>query len=272
MIKYNPAFLDNTDIFNSHELKEIEKLSDKVSLNEFLDNRTFIDKFGLDFIYTSALIEGNTYDKLDTQALIEYGRTAGGKKYSDAKMILNLRDAYELFIAKDLKSTKKILKELHFMLSNEMVSDSQRGTPRDKEVTIAGCDYIPLATKEKLEDELNYLFKKADIIKNPFNKAVYLHNNLAYLQYFSDCNKRTARVMLNIALKDGKKMIFIPDESRVREYLQAIVKYYESGDHALFKAYFIDSYKRVIDDIIYIKSQRENEKSEGYRECQDDQG
>jgi len=31
--------------------------------------------------------------KADTLALLEYGRTAGGKKYSDAKMILNLKTA-----------------------------------------------------------------------------------------------------------------------------------------------------------------------------------
>ncbi|HFA7438646.1 TPA: Fic family protein [Neisseria gonorrhoeae] len=30
-------------------------------------------------------------------------------------------------------------------------------------------------------------------IENPFDRAVYLHNNLAYLRYFKDCNKRTAR-------------------------------------------------------------------------------
>jgi len=48
-----------------------------------------------------------------------------------------------------------------------------------------------LATKEKLDDELNYLFKVSESISNPFNQALYIHNNLAYLQYFTDCNKRT---------------------------------------------------------------------------------
>lgn len=60
----------------------------------------------MDFIHTSAKIEGNTYDKNDTLTLLEYRRTAGGKKYCDAKMILNLRDAYELFIKEDLSVNK----------------------------------------------------------------------------------------------------------------------------------------------------------------------
>jgi Fic family protein len=117
VITYNPNYLDNTDIFTQSEIKLLEELNKKVSLEKFLNNKSYIDKFGLDFIHTSALIEGNTYDKLDTQALIEYGRTAGGKKYSDAKMILNLRDACDVFITQDLKPSKQTLKDLHYILS-----------------------------------------------------------------------------------------------------------------------------------------------------------
>jgi len=209
MITYNPNYLENTTIFTENELKILAKLNEQVSLDKFLNNKSYIDKFGLDFVHTSALIEGNTYDKLDTHALIEYGRTAGGKKYSDAKMILNLRDAYEVFISKDLEPTKETLKEMHSILSAEMIPENRRAVPRDSEVTITGCNYVPLATKEKLNDELKYLFKKSELIENPFDKALYLHNNLAYLQYFTDCNKRTARVMLNVVLKDSKRMIYI---------------------------------------------------------------
>ena len=261
MIAYNPNYLDNVDIFTPKELELLEGLNQQVSLEKFLNNKSYIDKFGLDFIHTSALIEGNTYDKLDTQALIEYGRTAGGKKYSDAKMILNLRDAYEMFITKDLKASKQTLKDLHYILSAEMIPENRRAVPRDSEVTILGCNYIPLATKEKLGDELNYLFKIADTIENPFNKALYIHNNLAYLQYFTDCNKRIARLMLNVVLKDSVKMIYIPDEENVKEYLKSIVTYYETGNHTLFKKYFINSYKKVIEMIVEIEQSRENESS-----------
>ena len=261
MIAYNPKYLDNIDIFTDKEIELLNELNQKVSLEKFLNNKSYIDKFGLDFIHTSALIEGNTYDKLDTHALIEYGRTAGGKKYSDAKMILNLRDAYAIFITQDLKPSKKTLKDLHYILSAEMVAENRRAVPRDSEVMITGCNYIPLATKEKLEDELNYLFKVSDTIENPFNKALYVHNNLAYLQYFTDCNKRTARLMLNVVLKESLNMIYIPDEESVKEYLKSIVTYYETGNHTLFKKYFINSYKKVIEMIVEIEESRKNENS-----------
>jgi len=260
VISYNSAFLDNTTIFTPNELKLLEELSSKVSLEDFLGNKSFVDKFGFDFIYTSALIEGNTYDKLDTQVLIEYGRTAGGKKYSDAKMILNLKDAYDLLITHDLEPSKQTLKELHFILSAEMVAPHQRAVPRDEAVTITGCNYIPLATKEKLDDELNYMFKISETLQNPYDKALYIHNNLAYLQYFTDCNKRTARVMLNVVLKSAHRMIYIPDEEGVKEYLRSIVSYYETGSYSLFKKYFIHSYRKVVNMIEEIACSRENEK------------
>lgn len=66
MIADNPAFLDNVGMFSSDELKLLQELSAKVSLEKFLNNKSYVDKFGLDFIHTSVLIEGSTYDKLDT--------------------------------------------------------------------------------------------------------------------------------------------------------------------------------------------------------------
>ncbi len=259
MIPYNPHFIDNITIFSEEEKAFLDMLNNQVSLSKFLNNKSYIDKFGMDFIHTSAKIEGNTYDKNDTLTLLEYGRTAGGKKYTDAKMIFNLRDAYDLFIAKDLTADKKTLKDLHYILSDEMIADSERATPRNEEVTIKGCGYTPLATAEKLDDELNYMFSRYATIENAFDKAIYLHCNLAYLQYFKDCNKRTARMMLNVSLKQDGKMLYIPYEKRVSEYLKSIVTYYETGNYDKFKAYFIQEYKETIDAILFVDNAKKEE-------------
>jgi hypothetical protein len=67
--------------------------------------------------------------------------------------------------------------------------------------------------------------------------------------------------MLNVVLKDTLNMIYIPDEESVKEYLKSTVTYYETGNYALFKKYFINSYKKVIEMIIEIEKSRENETS-----------
>lgn len=53
----------------------------------------------VDFVYTSAKIEGNTYDRIDTDNLLRFGVTAGGKRHSDAVMLVNLRNGFEQVMA-----------------------------------------------------------------------------------------------------------------------------------------------------------------------------
>ena len=66
-------------------------------------------------------------------------------------------------------------------------------------------------------------------------------------------------MMLNIVLKDTLNMIYIPDDESVKEYLKSIVTYYETGNYTLFKKYFINSYKKVIEMIVEIEQSRKNE-------------
>ncbi len=256
-VGYNPDFLEKTNIFTETEKRLLEELNGKPVFDKFMTNKNFVDNFGLDFIHTSAKIEGNTYDKLDTLTLIDYGRTAGGKRYSDAKMILNLREAYDILIKDNLPINKTTLKYLHHILSNEMVASHERGTPREGSIVIGASNYVPLSSINKLDAEVNYIFKKYKEIDNAFDKAVYLHNNLCYLQYFKDCNKRTARTMLNLSLKNDEKMLYIPHEERVKDYLEGVITYYEKGDYSVFKEYFISECRDVSKKMNFQESEKE---------------
>ena len=44
MITYNPNYLENTDIFTLSEIKLLEELNQKVSLEKFLNNKSYIAK------------------------------------------------------------------------------------------------------------------------------------------------------------------------------------------------------------------------------------
>ena len=43
MITYNPDYLDNTDIFTPNEIKLLEELNQKVSLEKFLTIKAIMD-------------------------------------------------------------------------------------------------------------------------------------------------------------------------------------------------------------------------------------
>ena len=242
---YNPNHLEHKPIFTQEERITLEDINRKISLESFLKNKNLVEKFGFDFIYTSAKIEGNTYSKADALTLIDYGKTAGGKDYSDAKMIINLNKAFKFILNDDCIINKHKIRTLHHILSDELVEDEERGSVRKKGVLIKGSDYIPLSDSTTLESELDRLLDIAKKITNPYDKALYMHNNLTYLQYFADVNKRTARTMLNLSLMCDGKMLLIPSEEYIALYIEGILDYYEKADATKSKEFFMQSCQKM---------------------------
>ena len=181
-------------------------------------------KFGFDIVYTSAKIEGNSYSRADALTLLEYGKTSGGKSYSDAKMLFNLNKAFGFILSDDCIINKHKIRTLHHILAIDLVDDANLGVVRKK---------------------MDRVLEIAQSIDNPYDKALYLHNNLAYLQYFVDVNKRTARTMLNLSLICDKKMLLIPQEELIGTYVEGILEYYEYGTNLKSKEFFIRSYQAM---------------------------
>ena len=59
-----------------------------------------------------------------------------------------------------------------------------------------------------------------------------------------------------INLYQDEKILYIS----VKEYLKAIVTYYETGDYKLFKKYFISNYRKMIEMIAEIEEMRYKER------------
>ena len=60
--------------------------------------RQIMGRLLIDLSWASSCLEGNTYSRLDTQNLIEFGRMAEGKDQVEAQMILNHKAAIEMLI------------------------------------------------------------------------------------------------------------------------------------------------------------------------------
>ena len=260
---YDPAYLNPRPIFTSHELNELSTLSKKYFQRHGENNHSLdfmnLEDIGINFVYGSARLEGNSYSLLEAFTLLKSGQTAGGKSFSDAVMILNLRDSFNLLIKninnQALKSNKRLLKDFvkenHSIIAERLVPNGMAGVIRQHSVHITGTNYQPLSSVSKLDQELDYLTKIAtECYSNPFEKAIYLHNNIAYLQYFIDGNKRTARNLLTFSLMQDHQFPFLFNEGKSSDYINAFIHYYESGDYNEFKKYFIETYRATID---YIK-------------------
>ena len=212
-IAYNLDYLNNTNIFTPKELELLEAQNSILSLQEFFKNINYIEVFGFDFIYTNAKIEGNSYTKAEALTLLENRRTSSKNRlFTDAIMLMNLEKAYEYILKDDGVVAKEKICKIHSILSNNLLEVHELGAVRKKEVFVHGSKYKSSNDVKLLNSELERVIDICNNIENPYNKAMYLHNNLAYLQYFQRFNKQTARVVLNLPLIACGKMILIPDE------------------------------------------------------------
>lgn len=244
-MKYNPDFLQARRLLSDDDKSILQELSKRFSLEKFKrDHRTY-DETCIDFVYTSAKIEGNTYDRIDTDNLIKLGLTAGQKKYSDAVMIVNLRNAFENVMCIDSLSKIDLdfTCDLHKVLMKDLLPISEQGIVRTGSVTIGASEYEPLSDTNRLRTEMKFLFSEAQKFDNAFETAIYLHCNLAYLQYFRDGNKRCARLMQTAALTKANILPLFFSDTLIDRYQRAIVKYYETGEYGDYVSFFKDNYE-----------------------------
>jgi Fic family protein len=166
--------------------------------------RDILDRFLIDLSWASSRLEGNTYSRLDTQRLIEFGQAAEGKDAKETQMNLNHKAAIEL-LAKDggeeIGINRFTLLNLHSQLSENLMADpAASGQLRRRPVDIGASVYTPVAIPQLIEECLDQIIGKAAAIKDPFEQAFFVMVHIPHLQPFEDVNKRVSRLVANIPL------------------------------------------------------------------------
>lgn len=250
-IYFQPSQTDYQPIFDPQELAYLEQLSQSTKIDYFFLDRNLQD-FVIDFAYTSAKLEGTAYTRMEATTLLKSGNIIGNKTLEDTYMLVNMKDAFNYVLshatdkqAKNPQALERFIKELHSIASDKILHREAIGTVRHYPVTISGTSYLPMNDPLQLNFELQKICQIYTTIDNVFEKAVYIHHNLAYLQYFYDHNKRTARNMLAYTLIFAQKMPVLFTESSQHEYALALLDYYENGSYQAFKTYFIKAYEKV---------------------------
>lgn len=240
-----------------HVLPDVDKrdlhaLSQAFPLAKFLADARSYEEVAVDFVYTSAKIEGNTYDRIDTDNLLRMGVTAGGKRYSDAVMLVNLREAFGLAMEADPDTPMDLdyLCGMHKILMKDLLPSHEQGLVRMSGVIIGATKYRPLSDPARLRTEAKAILSEAEKYQDPFDQAVYLHCNLAYLQYFRDGNKRAARLMQTAALVRGGVLPLFFDDTLIDKYRRAIVNYYETGDYGPYTSFFKENYRLAVGNLL----------------------
>ena len=209
--------------------------------------REVLGRLLIDLAWASSRLEGNTYSRLDTKNLIEFGQAAEGKDAREAQMILNHKRAIEFLIddVDGLGFDRRTLSILHATLAENLLSDiAGEGRLRTRMVHITGTTYTPLAIPQALEDCFDRLLEKAGAIPDPFEQAFFSMVHIPHLQPFIDVNKRTSRLAANIPLIKANlcplSFVDVPHDT----YVEATIAVYELERIELLRDLFAWAYER----------------------------
>ncbi len=209
--------------------------------------REILNRLLVDLSWASSRLEGNTYSRLDTQKLIEFGQVAQGKDALETQMILNHKAAIEMLIedADQVGFDIFTFQNLHAVLSQDLLLNQNAcGHLRRCAVEISGTVFLPLAMPQMIEDCFRLLLQKAGAIPDPFEQAFFLMVQLPYLQPFEDVNKRVSRIGANIPLIKHNlcplSFIDVPEKA----YVEGTLAVYELNQIELLRDVFIWAYER----------------------------
>lgn len=218
--------------------------------------RDILNRLLIDLSWASSQLEGNTYSRLETARLIEFGQAAEGKDALETQMILNHKQALEYLVLdpSNAQVAPDTVIALHAFLSDGLMADPAAvGRIRRRAVEIGGSVYLPVTLPQRLEELFGIVVQMAAEIADPFEQAFFLMVHLPYLQPFEDVNKRVSRLAANIPFIRHNlcplSFIDVPQQA----YVDAMIGVYELNRIELLRDVFVWAYARSCQQYVAVQ-------------------
>ena len=199
-----------------------------------------MERLGIDLSWKSSEIEGNTYTLLETVNLLKDKIEAKGKKREEAIMLLNHKEALKAIVERPewfQAISLSRMEDVHSVLIEGLGVERNL---RHIRVGISGTNYRPLEVesqiREAVEDMCTLVNGKAD----PYEKALLTLLLIAYIQPFTDGNKRTSRLMSNALLIAHGVCPLSFRTVAADDYRAALLLFYEQNNVSAFKRMFLE--------------------------------
>lgn len=220
--------------------------------------RDILNRLLIDLSWASSKLEGNTYSRLDTERLIEFGQAAEGKDALETQMILNHKSAIE-YLVRDPEHAgvnPETIIALHAFLSDGLMPDPLTcGRIRNRPVEIGGSVYLPIAMPQRLGELFGIVMSMAAEIRDPFEQSFFLMVHLPYLQPFEDVNKRVSRLAANIPLIQHNlcplSFVDVPQQA----YVDGMIGVYELNRIELLRDIYVWAYERSCQQYVAVQQQ-----------------
>src|SRR3989440_12385777 len=175
--------------------------------------------------YHSNAIEGNTLSLRETQMVIEYGVTIGGRplrKYLEAPTHAEAYSYMTSLVEKQTSITHETILTLHNLVMDKILKT--KGQFRTVPVYIRGANMTPppASQVESLMHEWIAWINGPGIDYEPVIRAAIAHHGFEAVHPFADGNGRVGRLLLNLMLmREGYPPALLLRDWRTR-YIQAL--------------------------------------------------
>ena len=216
-----------------------KKIEERRKVLSELERKRRKEKLVIDLSWASSNIEGNTYSLLETESLIKYNQTTKGKTFHEAKMILNHKVAIEYIRQSSpyKKLSKRNIFELHQILINGLEVNTGF---REHLVAITNSRYVPCDNQFQIAQFFEEMVTLINSTKCVLAKSIAANLLIAYLQPFSDGNKRTSRMTGNAVLLAHQYLPLSFSHTSKEDYIKSILYFYEKQDASYFKQLFLE--------------------------------
>jgi Fic family protein len=185
-------------------------------------------------------IEGNTYALFETVNLLKDKIEAKGKKREEAIMLLNHKAALKAIVEqrayfKELSLAR--MEDVHSVLIEELGVERNL---RHIRVGISGTRYRPLEVESQIREAVEDMCALVNGKSDPYEKALLALLLIAYIQPFTDGNKRTSRLMANSLLISRSLCPLSFRTVEANDYRAALLLFYEQNNISAFKKMFLE--------------------------------
>ncbi len=190
-----------------------------------LYRKEYLDYINVKLTYHSNAIEGNTLTEAETALVIEKGIAVGGKTLREHNEAINHFNAFNYIMQRSLNK-EPILEEdilkIHSYVLNH-IDDEKKGVYRNLNVRVLGSNSIfpNYAKVPSLMEGLNNFLKDNQSL-HTIELAKEAHYKLVSIHPFIDGNGRTARLLMNSILIQGKYPPLIIEKEDRLEYINAL--------------------------------------------------
>ena len=209
--------------------------------------RDIMQRLVIDLSWGSSRLEGLRYSRIDTEELLNEGRSPVGASDRDRQLILNHKAAIEFLVedAQSIAFNRYTIMNLHGLLAENLLADREaEASLRTPAVIIGTSVYTPTAIPQIIEERFDTMLRKAEAIPDPIEQSFFVMVHLPYLQPFIDVNKRTSRLAANIPLIRANlcplSFVDVPESA----YAEGVLGVYERTDVALLRDVFMWAYER----------------------------